>query len=78
MPGWVSFSDGPRCASLDVSALRDIPEPPPLEEEPSSLPDSQQLERIETQMVGLRSLLLYSAGILTFLLAALLFRMRRT
>lgn len=49
-----------------------------MEQEPSTLPESQQLDAIKTQIDGFRSLVLYSGGLLTCLLAALLMRTRRT
>lgn len=77
LPPWVSSSDGPVCAVLDVSALRDTPESPDPEPEPSSLPDSQQLAAILSQLEGLRSLVLYSGGLLIFCVAGLFYRSRR-
>ena len=62
---------------LDVSSLRDIPESPDPEPGPSTLPDSTQLASILTELEGMRSLVLYSAGLLIFCSGALIYRARR-
>lgn len=78
LPAWVEFSGGPRCAVLDVSSLRDTPAPPDPVPAPSTSPEPlPQLDQVLEQMRGLRSLVLYSAGIAVFCLGALLMRSRR-
>lgn len=77
VPGWVSFSASGRCALLDVSSLRDIPEPVDPAPEPSNLPESQQLGQIHEELQGLRSLVLYAAGLLIFCSAGIFWRSRR-
>lgn len=77
LPAWVDFSDGPRCAVLDVSALRVTKVTPPPEPEPSTLPDSQQLSAIQDELQGLRETFVFAAGLLIFCSAGLFMRSRR-
>lgn len=75
LPSWVSPSDGFVCVQLDASSLLDSPNQSWLgpEPAPSTLLDT---EALSAQVASWRELYLYSTGVLIFLTAGLLFRVR--
>lgn len=73
LPSSVPVVDGFVCATL--VATSPAPEPPKLDPvEPSASPE--QMQSLLSAVGGLRSMLLFSAGLLTFLLAAIFMRTR--
>jgi len=75
LPSWVSPSDGFVCVQLDASSLLDSPNQTWLgpELEPSISPD---IAALADRLDAWRELYLYSVGLLIFLSAGLLFRVR--
>lgn len=77
LPSWASSGDGPRCAVLDVSSLREQPSPVQPEQEPST---SQELTETQDALLAevkaWRSLYVFSVGLLICLTAAIFLRTR--
>lgn len=78
LPDWVDSSAGPVCVVLDGSVLRPVPTPTvtvTMAPAPSPSPDPSSTALLD-EVTGMRSLVLYAAGLLIFLLGVLAFRSR--